>query len=305
MTVGRASSDRVWPNVASAAQLPNVAAATIQSALLQVGDICPVTGGPTYTCTTETLGAAVWAVIGASDVLFRWNQTNTAQFGAAVDTGIGPNIVGLGISTIAGGPNGTLLRCSSTELDIGGVLIPIVLPSALPRRYVVRVRFYELAFTDAVNAGRNSIGIVWASDATAQHLLALSIQNMLAYVGDFALDAGAPFSPSLNLNGQIVTAYGSGQSGLTLEFEVSARRPTTAQPIMSVHMVGSGQSPTPPPDTCAIADGNTEFAAAFPSSWAGVTLGTVGLLIANTDVTTAWDVDIESLEVLVHPDDRA
>jgi hypothetical protein len=304
MTVGRASSDRVWPNVASAAQLPNVAAATIQSALLQVGDICPVTGGPTYTCTTATLGAAVWAVIGASDVLFRWNQTNTAQFGAPVDLGIGADIASLAISAVAGGPNGQLLRCSSAELDAGGVLIPLILPSALPRRYVVRMRFYELAFTDVTNAGRNSIGFAYAADATGAHVLGFTVQNLLHYLGPFDIDAGAPFT-SMNLNGTPVTAYASGQSGLTLEFEVSALRPTPAHPVLSVRMTGSGQAPTPPPDTCTIADGNTEFGAAFPSSWAGVTLGTLGLILANTGVTTAWDVDIESLEVLVHPDDRA
>jgi hypothetical protein len=50
-----------WPNVASAAQLPNVLGATIQDAALEVGDIAYVTGTGLYQCDVATLGAASWS----------------------------------------------------------------------------------------------------------------------------------------------------------------------------------------------------------------------------------------------------
>jgi len=50
-----------WPNVASAAQLPNVSGATIQDAALEAGDICYVVGTGLYQCDVATLGAAAWS----------------------------------------------------------------------------------------------------------------------------------------------------------------------------------------------------------------------------------------------------
>lgn len=51
-------------NYAAAAQLPNVVGATVQTAELAVGDLASV-AGILYVCTTATLGAAVWAVVGS------------------------------------------------------------------------------------------------------------------------------------------------------------------------------------------------------------------------------------------------
>ena len=45
-------------------QLPNVAGAVVQSSEVQVGDLAAVAGA-LYICTTATLGAAVWAAVGA------------------------------------------------------------------------------------------------------------------------------------------------------------------------------------------------------------------------------------------------
>ena len=50
-----------WPNVASAAQLPNVSGATIQDAALEAGDICYVTGTGLYQCDVATPGGASWS----------------------------------------------------------------------------------------------------------------------------------------------------------------------------------------------------------------------------------------------------
>lgn len=56
-----------WPNVASPTELPNVAAAVIQDASVEIGDQCySVSDGTTYQCTDATLGAAVWATMGGA-----------------------------------------------------------------------------------------------------------------------------------------------------------------------------------------------------------------------------------------------
>jgi len=50
-----------WPNVVSAAQLPNVLGATIQDAALEIGDIAYVVGTGLYQCDAAGLGAASWS----------------------------------------------------------------------------------------------------------------------------------------------------------------------------------------------------------------------------------------------------
>lgn len=57
-----------WGVIPSAAQLPNVLGATIQNAHLEVGDLAYVTGTGVYQCDDETLGAAVWSLVGAGAV---------------------------------------------------------------------------------------------------------------------------------------------------------------------------------------------------------------------------------------------
>lgn len=54
-----------WPDVASVAQLPNVAGALVQSDGVRVNDLCVVTGMGYFVCTTRTPGAAVWAPLGS------------------------------------------------------------------------------------------------------------------------------------------------------------------------------------------------------------------------------------------------
>lgn len=53
-----------WGEFGAAAQLPNVAGATIQNSNLSRGDIA-YSGTTLYVCTTATRGAAVWAAIGS------------------------------------------------------------------------------------------------------------------------------------------------------------------------------------------------------------------------------------------------
>lgn len=52
-------------NYASAAQLPNVLGATVQTGELSVGALATV-GGTVYVCTTATAGAGVWAAVGGA-----------------------------------------------------------------------------------------------------------------------------------------------------------------------------------------------------------------------------------------------
>jgi len=50
-----------WPNVAAAANLPNVAGSPTQDAALEVGDVAYVIGTGLYQCDAAGLGAASWS----------------------------------------------------------------------------------------------------------------------------------------------------------------------------------------------------------------------------------------------------
>lgn len=71
-----------WGRYVSAAELPNVAGATVQlnPGVLETGDTAFVIGGAPYVCTTATPGAAVWAV-------YPMNFANTATAGPAAAAG--------------------------------------------------------------------------------------------------------------------------------------------------------------------------------------------------------------------------
>lgn len=308
---GVVSSNRVWPNVASAAQLPNVAAATIQSAKLQVGDFCPITGSGFYMCTTATLGAAAWQPYG--NVLWKWNGTNTAQFGAKIDLGLGAGIAGLTLGTVAGGPNGTLLRVASTELVAGAVLFPITF--ALPRRYVIEIMFRSLVFTDVTVQGQNFVGTAIVANSTGANLIALIHFNTTAalpqqYIGDVALSAAGPFGPSLFFNrigaGEYLAGgFGGNQCGMSQRYTVNTKRPCPAQPEISVVIEGSGDAGVGAVTTSNRSTGNSFATPAYPVGWTGTVLDTVGLVVGNGGVTTGWTADIESMQITLHPDDCA
>jgi hypothetical protein len=308
---GVVSSNRVWPNVAIAAQLPNVAAATIQSAKLQVGDLAIVTGGGLYLCTTATLGAAVWQPYG--NVLWRWNGADTAQFGAPIDLGFGAGIAGLTIGTVAGGPNGTLLRLASTELVGGAVLFPITF--AFPRRYVIEIMFRELAFTDVATQGQNFVGTTIVSDATGANTISLIHFNTTAalpdqYIGDIAASAGVPFGPSLFYNrigaGEYTSGgFGGPACGMSQRYTINTARPCPAQPEISVVIEGSGDALAGAVQTSNRSTGNSFATPAYPAAWTGIVLNTIGLVVGNGGVTIGWTADIESMQVSLHPDDCA
>lgn len=51
-----------WPNAVNPTQLPNVAGSPTQDVAVEVGDTCySISDTTTYTCTTATVGAAVWS----------------------------------------------------------------------------------------------------------------------------------------------------------------------------------------------------------------------------------------------------
>lgn len=67
-----------WPTVATMASLPNVSGSPTQSAYLEVGDECFVTGTATlYVCTNATLGAATWDT-------FTMSSAQAAQLASAI-----------------------------------------------------------------------------------------------------------------------------------------------------------------------------------------------------------------------------
>jgi hypothetical protein len=247
---------------------------------------------------------------GVSPVLWEWNGVDTSQFLAAIDLGLGAGIAGLTLTTAAGGPNGTLLRISSTELVAGGVMFPI--DFAFPRRYVIEVTWYALNFTDVTNAGTNLAGTIVAADAAGTETLALAHGNITALAPyqpllDFAISAGVPFGPSLAFNSivsaQWAPAFGAPQSGLSMRYEVVTQRPfVAATPQIMAAIDGSGSDQVTP-QTHVRANGSSQGVPAYPAGWDGVTLDTIGLLCGNGGATTAWTADIESIRVLRHPAD--
>ncbi len=80
-----------WGSFATAAQLPNVSGATLQSVQVDAGDQAYVSGTAAfYVCTTATVGAAVWARVGPGQTLSTvFNASGDLSFavlGAAAGT---------------------------------------------------------------------------------------------------------------------------------------------------------------------------------------------------------------------------
>jgi hypothetical protein len=311
VTVAGPSTDRVWPTPVNLASLPNISGSPVQSPLLQAGDLVPF-GSNLYICTTATPGAAVWERVSPSGVLWRWNGIDNGQFLAKVDLGAGPNIAGLNIGTVAGGPNGTLLRVESTELAEGGVLFPINF--TFPRRYVIEIVFYRMDFTDTTNAGRNYVGTSIAGTPSGAQVIALgslnpdSVNPERQPLAEIGFSAGGSFGPPFAFNAIASASFSpdptfAQQSGLALRFTVNTQRPfVAATPQITVTVDGSGPD-SGTPETYDRVNGSSSGVPAYPAGFDGATLSRLGLVALNGGVTTAWTADIESMQVLVHPSD--
>lgn len=262
----------------------------------------------------NTDGGTAWRELGPN-VLWQWNGVDATQFLSPVDLDVGADIAGFSLTAVAGGPNGTLLRVGSTDLDAGGVLFPI--DFAFPRRYVIEVTFYRIDFTDVTNAGRNYIGTCIAASPSGAQALALGNQNPAAAPPAGQALAEVPFnvggggfgSAPLAFNAIASASFSPDptfalQSGLALRFEVNTQRPfVAATPQITVTIDGSGPdagSPQTYPRVC----GSTSGTPAYPAEWDGITLSRLGLVALNGGTTTGWTADIESIRVLRHPADR-
>ena len=165
-----------WGNYAEAAQLPNVAGATLQTDILKIGDLATAQE-TVYQCTNANKEGAIWTALagggggGSSPVLWKWNETDTTQF----DLG-SPVVVGakapetLTLVRVEGDDNGpTRLELTAVydpTISGGiGLLIPVNDLPALPRRFVVRYEFVEVA-----GGGGVSYGIVgpWSDDSSSE-----------------------------------------------------------------------------------------------------------------------------------------
>jgi hypothetical protein len=258
----------------------------------------------------NTDGATSWREVGGSNVLWEWNQTDVSQFLPAVDLNAGAAIAGLTLTTLAGGPNGVLLQMSSTETAAGGVFFPI--DFVFPRRYVIEIDFYSIEFSDTTNAGRNYAGTCIAAEATGTNLIALGHLNtdVGGYTEQFLADIGfspsGSFGPSFNFNGIAAAMFSPApgvQSGLSMRFVVNSERPfVAATPQITVTIDGSGADAATP-QTYARVNGSSNGVPAYPATWDGVDIDTLGLVILNGGATTSWVANISSFRVLKHPED--
>jgi hypothetical protein len=134
-----------WPNVASAAQLPNVSGATIQDAALEVGDIAFVTGGDMYVCIDDTLGAAVWQIIGTatgsrdrrapSIIVGNGPAGDTLNDCDYVDPGDCSGIVSaLAAAAVLGAPLDVYIRAGDYDADAGSVSLPLLVRNGVTVR---------------------------------------------------------------------------------------------------------------------------------------------------------------------------
>lgn len=127
-------------------QLPNVAGADVQTSEVQVGDLAAVAGA-LYICTTATLGAAVWAAVGAAtpQVGYAYSGTHaTAVKPSAAGTGETRGLAGrgpLGVSRVgagAGAPSAGDTVCLFGAIGIMGAAAAETFDFTIP---------YELAFS--------------------------------------------------------------------------------------------------------------------------------------------------------------
>lgn len=315
----RSQYNRDWGNFATIADVPNGSGNALANpyfSQLEVGDTAYVTGtSQKVVCTAvgSVSGSdAVWAAAGSSQVLWEWNRTDTSQFGASVDLGLGPNIAGLTLTTVAGGPDGTLLRVASTELDVGGVAWPIL--QALPRRYVIEIEYWLVQFSDVSNTGNNLGGVVVMADSTLDNVVAFASLNPTTedelYLGNIAISSGVLFGPAFHLNGSPLGRFQGGPvatptpTGMRLQYTVEMERPFSANPRATIRFAGSGYNDAITGAMATELYGNTAgISGIYPAAWNGLIADTAGLLAGNGGVTTAWSMDIFSMRILKHPAD--
>lgn len=321
----RSQYNRDWGNYASLITLPNGASNALAAPYftqLEVGDTAYITGtSQKAVCTSVgTLSGAnaTWVAIGtgsSSPVLWQWNGTDTSQFGAPVNLGLGPNTAGLTLTTTAGGPNGTLLRASSTELGAGAVGFPVSTP--LPSRYVIEIEYWAASFTDVTNAGRNACGLICIADSSLANLFAwLTLNNSTAspdaqYLGELNLSSGTPFGPGFAFNAQPMARYSRGtppvttNTGTHIQVTVETDRPCAADPQFTMRVLGSGYCDpiTALQSTEVYGTSRDVTPGTYPAAWNGLTVDTVGIMVGNVGVTTAWTLDITGFRVLKHPAD--
>lgn len=258
----------------------------------------------------NTDGITSWTALGGgapSPILWAWNGTDTTQFLAPIDLGLGMNIAGLTLDVIAGGVNGNLLRCASSEINGGALAFPINF--AFPRKYVIQITFRELAFTDVAVAGSNFVGTIVVADNTFQNIITLGHLNATAaspeqFLADVAVSSGVPFGPAFVMNGQAQAqhnpAFGAPSTGMTLRYEVATVRPFPAQPQISITIDGSGLDPL----RSTRVSGHSFAAPAYPAAWNGITANSIGLMVGNLGAgTSSWYATIEEFLVLKHPSD--
>lgn len=240
-------------------------------------------------------------------MLWRWNYTDTSQFLAPVDLGLGVDIAGLTLDVIPGGVNGNVLRCSSSEVNGGAVAFPINF--AFPRKYVIQITFRDFSFSDMTTVGNNFVGTIVAAENTFQNIITFGHLNVTAadpeqFLADVAISGGVPFGPAFVMNGQVQAqhnpVFGAPSSGMTLRYEVATLRPCPVQPEISITIDGSGLDPA----RTTRASGHSFGAPPYPVSWTGVTVDSIGLIVGNIGSgTTPWFATIEEFIVFKHPSD--
>jgi len=189
-----------WGTVVSTAQLPNVAAATIQSAQLEAGDTCYVNAGniDLYVCIDATLGAAIWRRLSSTIA-----ASMSSSLGQAVATGVD-----------------TTIDFNATDFDTSGIvdLVNNRFNIAVAGIYQVSAISGMVSSADGLQIGIRIGGVTYIS-ATAVFLTGTSIATVISM--PIQLAAGAQVDMFVRQNS------GIGQNTST----------GTDKPRLALHMV--------------------------------------------------------------------
>jgi len=219
-----------WGTVATTAQLPNVAGATIQSANLEVGDTCQVTAvNAVYRCTVATLGAARWTLTYQNAVIVQAESDLPAAVAGVITLAANTVYYVYGTVTLTAGNR---IVTPPTAATVGGAA-PIC---AIVGN--VNAALYTISDPTATVVGHLYRVTVQNTNAgAAATAVAVNLPLGTAVIEDLVITSAGIFGcdllacASVNITGSSVT----GQGGLRVQngasnllFEASGFTPTAA-----------------------------------------------------------------------------
>lgn len=285
-----------WGEVASEAELPNVAGADIQKTSVNVGDTATI-AGVLYICTDDTLGAAVWAAGGAGGrVQIQTANLTAASLVAGTGTITQPSDVAVGGAAGVTEPSFTF---ALENPSAGATLIMLVdagLPSPLPPRF--RVRF-QLRTTTA-GTEEPTVSLAFAGSGPFNMLVTTTLQAAAGAQTTQITEAsgGAPGltwdMPSISLANDV---------WLVVDVEKNAPFEATPNPPAVAWDVEVGSLDSAIASVSGRAIPSNPSSGALSGDWAGEDLDSIGLLLTWAGADAGTYTYVVAMSVEPHPKD--